>query len=730
MLILTTVTMTVLISDDGIITKARLSTFEQEMDQVKEKVELEKSVHAAEMLRNSETQDASSYEIYATVFSERFNANGTEQYEVKNSLLKEIIYSREGYPSEKSIDDYTEDELDQFREDVNDIFIIDKETVEGNDHTYIWDSRTNIVYKINPTWIGTSVYHSYATAALGIAPTGAEVKFDLLFEDEPQFVGEDFAYYEPDLTGYSKSATKIIYYSQTYLTEVANGTRALQRNDYIELPLQEYIKLGKPSSLLGDQFPTGLGQTIVANETYVFYDYANQVWGNVKTDSSGLECWWVWIPRYAYKINGESSNPPIDVKFIDVNNKMANKQDLPSDEYIPHSAFTETEIVDDEEVTKELKGIWMSKYEPSYTSEFEPEGNGCYAPDMTGFDENNTYIELYYIGDNVEYKDKFTRQVKLKDANLTTINTPPVTENETDNAIWYNYSNNIWANVKTNANGLESWWVWIPRYAYKIVDGVKEIDIIFVDLNNKPIDKAKFGNKLPEGYEVHSAFTQSVSDVGKKSLKGIWVSKYEPSSTLQRTTQESGLCYEPDFSGYDENTTYVIYYSRKYLNAVAEDSTRALQRSDYIEIPYTKYVEAGKKNKLDGNEFPANSIGAQELDQSDTYVFYDYKNQIWGNIKTIANGLECWWVWIPRYAYILTDSKNETNANKLTEVSVLFTDINDTPFDKEANGNNISAAHIPHPAFTEKEIVDGEERIVGQLKGIWMSKYEPSWVSE
>ena len=50
---------------------------------------------------------------------------------------------------------------------------------------------------------------------------------------------------------------------------------------------------------------------------------------------------------------------------------------------------------------------------------------------------------------------------------------------------WYDYSNQKWANAKTSDG---SYWVWIPRYAYKITneinDGVaRNISIIFV--NNK-----------------------------------------------------------------------------------------------------------------------------------------------------------------------------------------------------------------------------------------------------
>ena len=690
MLILVGISFNVLFDEDGIITKARLSTFANEMSNIKENVELQKSKHAAELLKSS--ADESVTDFNSTLFEKNLNLN---EYDIKTSLKREILYSREGYPSDISIDSYEDEDFEDGVEidkngDVQGIYVLDKETADGNENSYLWDMQTDIVYKIKPTKIGKSVYHSYAIAALGINPTGAEVTYDLLIADEAQFIEkENISYYEPDLTGYSKSNTKIIYWSQDYLN---NPTRALARSDYIELPVQEYIKMGKPAKLLGKNFPEDTQEKLL-NQEYVFYDYENQVWGNVKTDANELECWWVWIPRYAYKINASnnteltaiinSDGNPIDIKFINTENKIAKNQKLP-DDYIAHSAFTTTgKNSEGKEESTDLKGIWMSKYEPSYTNDYVPLGSACYAPDMDGFDEENTYIELYD-----KKTESFGDQITLKNANLSTINTQYVEQDE----IWYDYSNNIWANVKTKANDIECWWVWIPRYAYKIVDGVQETDIIFIDLKNRPIDKAKFGTSLPEGYEVHPAFIPSGED-GEKNLKGIWVSKYEPSFVAKEQVPISNLCYAPDMEGFDKENTYIEIYDSNG-NAVVEEKL-------------LKDVDLSTINA--GN------------------AWYDYSNQKWANIKTIANGIECWWVWIPRYAYVITDTSAETATNKITETGVVFVDTNNKPIDSERYGEQLQDCYVVHPAFTETETNDdGEEVVVKELKGIWMSKYEPS----
>ena len=241
------------------------------------------------------------------------------------------------------------------------------------------------------------------------------------------------------------------------------------------------------------------------NENNKWYDYNNKIWANIKTVNNGQEAWWVWIPRYAYNIRSENN---IDIIFIDTNNKPISSEyngNLPGD-YEVHPAFNPG--------GKKLKGIWVSKYEASFVQSTTNNDN-VLAPNMEGFnDKENTYIELYDAKTG-----KFNEEVKLSKADLSTIN---------KDKKWYDYSNKIWANIKTNANGEEAWWVWVPRYAYKIIGGTDKhtIDIIFIDKENKPIDK-KYGAELPKGFEVHPAFTTKDG----KQLEGIWMSKYEASNS-------------------------------------------------------------------------------------------------------------------------------------------------------------------------------------------------------
>ena len=131
---------------------------------------------------------------------------------------------------------------------------------------------------------------------------------------------------------------------------------------------------------------------------------------------------------------------------------------------------------------------------------------------------------------------------------------------------WYNYRMGIWANAITvkssklaeyqsapvgteiKMDDVETMWVWIPRYSYTIASengtvyyGKKgvylsnsptktlpgEIDVKFVDKNTKDRGTAKYlATEQPKNWYTPDAFT-----FGNEELSGIWVGKFETSSS-------------------------------------------------------------------------------------------------------------------------------------------------------------------------------------------------------
>ena len=480
LLILTGVVINISLGENGLIAKAQLTAFIYEMQGIKEQVKLKEM---------NIVSNAYMYGEQIELFDTKLNANDIK---ILETLKKEILYGRAGKPEDKSPDDYNVEEFDGLIEengDVKGIYIIDKETGNGKENIYVYDEETDTVYKVPATKIGGKVYHSYETARSGKGGESSEESGGEggYIQDEPkeEKVG-DIYYYGPNLKGFNAKNTYVVYYSTDF-----TKTKEVTAEEYMAGGQQRQITEG--------------------NETYTLHDYSttSKIWANVRTekpDGNGdkdLEAWWVWIPRYAYKIEDNKMN----IEFVGTDDKPLDpaKENL-EDGYEVHPAFKED---------GDLKGIWMSKYEPSY--KYLETSNKVLAPDMEGFDKDKTFIELYNGSDG--FDEEPLSEVKDK---LNTIN---------NDGRWYDYEKQIWANIKTvskdaegNITG-EAWWVWIPRYAYKIskTPSGNKMDIIYIDVNNKPLD-TKYGKTLPRGFEVHPSFTGDNS-----KLKGIWMSKYEPS---------------------------------------------------------------------------------------------------------------------------------------------------------------------------------------------------------
>ena len=117
---------------------------------------------------------------------------------------------------------------------------------------------------------------------------------------------------------------------------------------------------------------------------------------------------------------------------------------------------------------------------------------------------------------------------------------------------WYDYNNGQWANIKSTANGLEAYWVWIPRFAYKLPESstAKQIEVAFVKNDTKTV-VLEDGTEVQgyyttdteitsDGSGLYSKKTSTAADqwiihpaftFGDTQLSGIWVGKYETSSS-------------------------------------------------------------------------------------------------------------------------------------------------------------------------------------------------------
>ena len=144
---------------------------------------------------------------------------------------------------------------------------------------------------------------------------------------------------------------------------------------------------------------------------------------------------------------------------------------------------------------------------------------------------------------------------------------------DSSNNNWYNYDKQEWANAVTVSSStrdsylsapvgstismedIETMWVWIPRYSYTIgsEDGTNyygkqgdyldststqalpgEIDVKFVSTSTKDRGTARY--IVSEGIQSNSWYTPDAFTFGDEELSGIWVGKFETSSSNPNAT--------------------------------------------------------------------------------------------------------------------------------------------------------------------------------------------------
>lgn len=171
--------------------------------------------------------------------------------------------------------------------------------------------------------------------------------------------------------------------------------------------------------------------------------------------------------------------------------------------------------------------------------------------------------------------------------------------------------------------------------------------------------------------------------------------KYEikVSDIFKSTTGTHEVANVPDISGFNKANTYYVTYD---LNE---------EKTTYIE----------DERKLSESTAPSN--------------WYDYTAGVnhWANVKTTGGGNDCYWVWIPRYAYCITEGYQSNSAGTI-DIKFLQGTTN-TPIDGSSitiSNSSGSGNWNVHPAFWFDKNNNGIEDAGEQLSGIWVAKFEAS----
>ena len=190
------------------------------------------------------------------------------------------------------------------------------------------------------------------------------------------------------------------------------------------------------------------------------------------------------------------------------------------------------------------------------------------------------------------------------------VNTPVIKENmklvkwdenqnkfvEDDTNSSYDYSKQEWANAEVitkdeNNQDIVSYFVWIPRYEYKINTDTKTIDVKFI----------KIGQEADEGYTIHPAFTSDVNNGGwREELPGIWVGKYETSRSDAGTTAvdegtSTKIAVRPGVTSWRNTTIGDMYtYARAYDTDL---NSHMLKNSEWGAVAYLTHSKYGRNGE-------------------------------------------------------------------------------------------------------------------------------------
>ena len=249
----------------------------------------------------------------------------------------------------------------------------------------------------------------------------------------------------------------------------------------------------------------------------------------------------------------------------------------------------------------------------------------------TGYNVTNTPNEpILEEGMKAVYWDENGKEITEGDSNF-------------DRSKWYNYAvqssgtgnggTSHWANAKVTVGGVDSYFVWIPRYAYRIVyfdtqqnedtyrnkttgDDYASIGLTgysdargIVDYNGKQIKNVAqdMAISVNEKYfKPHPAFENDVNYGGwSERLEGIWVAKYE-ASRIDASATSMGILTTPasipNVQSWKQTSIREMYnYAMKYQENLR---SHLMKNSEWGAVAYltdSKYGRNGTEVTINNN---------------------------------------------------------------------------------------------------------------------------------
>ena len=285
---------------------------------------------------------------------------------------------------------------------------------------------------------------------------------------------------------------------------------------------------------------------------------------------------------------------------------------------------------------------------------------------------------------------------------------------------WYHYKagdnetdtkDSKWANAKT-ADG--SYWVWIPRYEYKILSGegtstTGKIDVRFIPTSQTTPD---------EGYKIHPAFQDGTSNNFKNGewdceLAGIWVAKYEASrsdASISSVGTSETMKVVPNVHSWTSVTARDSYTVA--MNYDREKESHMMKNSEWGAVAYLTHSQYGRnRHEIDinnsntlvtgngGGSISASQasgvtnaynteIGARASTTGNISGIYDLSGGAWERVAAfISNGNSN----LSTYGGKLVEGKTVANSTGYTNLSSKYATVYPYNSSSDGNTNNYTA---------------------------------------
>ena len=224
---------------------------------------------------------------------------------------------------------------------------------------------------------------------------------------------------------------------------------------------------------------------------------------------------------------------------------------------------------------------------------------------------------------------------------------------------WYDYKTSKWANTMTEDGSM---WVWIPRFAYKIDNTKKTIDVKFLvgttdqyyddEGNLQTAKRAKSATEAIDttsDYYVHPAFTDE-SDINyanggwDSELTGIWVAKFEAGyasgnndaevvASSVNYTQTTAWVPNVETTKTDTNGDGEEDVARNWLDGVYGTNT-PIKYPTFQPVTYSmNYINVNDANNISRALTGANNIYGFSSSSTDSHLM---KNSEWGAVAYLG----------------------------------------------------------------------------------------------